>query len=65
MKDAVAEIVGAATWKLGAILRTVRFFTDAELLLLYKSKLLPFLEYRTAVIYHACDTTLPPLDNLQ
>ena len=63
MKDAVAEIVGAATWKLGVILRTARFFTDAELLLLYKSKLLSFLEYRTAAIHHACDTTLRPLDN--
>ena len=65
MKDAVVEIVGAATWKMGAILRTARYFTDAELLQLYKSKLLSFLEYRTAAIYHACDTTLRPLDNFQ
>ena len=60
MKDAVVEIVGAATWKMGAILRTARYFTDAELLQLYKSKLLSFLEYRTAAIYHVCDTTLRP-----
>ena len=51
MNDVIAEIVGSATWKMGAILRTARYFNDAELIHLYKSKLLPFLEYRTAAIY--------------
>ena len=60
MNDAIAEIVGSATWKMGAILRTARYFNDAELIHLYKSKLLSFLEYRTAAIYHACNTTLLP-----
>ena len=44
MKDAVVEIVGAATWKMGAILITARYFTNAELLQLYKSKLLLFFQ---------------------
>ena len=65
MNDAIAEIVGSATWKMRAILGIARYFNDAELIHLYKSKLLSFLEYRTAAIYHACNTTLQRLDNFQ
>ena len=32
---------------------------------MYKSQLLSYLEYRTAAIYHACDTILAPLDKFQ
>ena len=32
---------------------------------LYKSKLLGYLEYRTAAVYHATDTLLKPLNELQ
>ena len=65
MQDAVHDIVGEATWKMGAILRTHKFFNDKELVNLYKSKLLSFLEYRTAAIYHACDSVLAPLNAFQ
>ena len=65
MKDAIHELVADASWKIASILRTTRFFTDGELVNLYKSKLLSFLEYRTAAIYHACDTTLAPLNRFQ
>ena len=41
------------------------FFTDAELVNLYKSQLLSYLEYRTPAIYHACDSTLAPLNKFQ
>ena len=32
---------------------------------MYKSQLLSYLEYRTAAIYHACDSILAPLDKFQ
>ena len=32
---------------------------------MYKSQLLSYLEYRTPAIYHACDSTLAPLDKFQ
>ena len=41
------------------------FFTDAEFVNLYKSQLLSYLEYRTPAIYHACDSTLAPLNKFQ
>ena len=65
MKDAVLEMVGEATWKMAAILRTGIFLTDGELVNLYKSQLISYLEYRTAAIYHACNTVLAPLDSFQ
>ena len=65
MSDAVTELVSEAAWKMASILRTARFFTDGELVNLYKSQLLSYLEYRTAAIYHACDTVLAPLDAFQ
>ena len=37
MRDAVMELVNEATWKMASILRTARFFTDSELVNLYKS----------------------------
>lgn len=46
-------------------LKTARFHRDSDLVPLYKSKLLEFLEYRTPVLYHASDSVLTPLDNLQ
>ena len=65
MRDAVAELVGEASWKMASILRTACFFTDGELVNLYKSQLLSYLEYRTAAIYNACNTVLAPLDACQ
>ena len=65
MRDAVVELVSEASWKLASILRSGRFFTDGELVTLYKSQLLSYLEYRTAAIYHACNTGLAPLDSFQ
>ena len=46
-------------------MRSARFFTDSELVNLYKSQLLSYLEYRTAAIYHACDSILAPLYQFQ
>ena len=32
---------------------------------LYKSQLLPYIEYRTPAIYHACDSAMAAIDNIQ
>ena len=40
MRDAVLEIVSEATWKVAAVLQSARFFTDSELVNMYKSQLL-------------------------
>ena len=65
MTEAVAEMVTASGWKMRTILRTKRFYTDADLIMLYKSHLLSFLEYRTPAIYHATKVMLDRLDAVQ
>ena len=65
MRDAVYEIVSEASWKVASIFRSARLFTGGELVTLYKSQLLSYLEYRTQAIYNACDTVLGPLDKFQ
>ena len=65
MKDAVVELVSDATWKTASILRTGRYFSDGELVNLYKSVLLFYLQYRTAALYHGCNTVLEPLYSFQ
>ena len=65
MEGAVREVATEANWKLKALLRTSRFHYDAQLVDLYKSRLLGYLEYRTAAVYHATETALAPLDKVQ
>ena len=65
MKGAVVDLGSEATWKVISIVGTGRYFTDGELVNLYKSPLLSYLEYRAAAIYNACDTVLAPLDSFQ
>jgi hypothetical protein len=65
MERAVNELVLQANWKLIMIIRTRRFYTDGELVLLYKSHLLSFLEYRTPAIYHVTRDILVKLDRVQ
>ena len=49
----------------GVQLEAQRFFTGSDLVLLYKQQILSYLEYRTAAIYHGCDSRLAALDALQ
>jgi len=65
MSAAVSELVTAAGWKMRTILRTKRFYTDADLVMLYKSHLLSFIEYRTPAVYHATLAVLSRLDAVQ
>ena len=65
MSEAVSEIVTAAGWKLRTLLRTRRYYTDSDLIVLYKAHLLSFLEYRTPAVYHATRAVLNRLDSVQ
>ena len=63
MNIAIHECVVDVGWKCRTLLRTQRFYTHGELLGLWKSHILSFIEYRTPAWYHACETALRPLDN--
>ena len=65
MADATEELVSAASWKLRTLIRTRRFYTHADLVVLYKAHLLSFIEYRTPAIYHATRVFLRRLDAIQ
>ena len=65
MLTTIDELITAANWKMRTLLRTRRFYTSAEMLVLYKTNLLPYLEYRTPAIYHARRQQLDRLDNVQ
>jgi len=65
MAGAVSHLIDEAGWKLRTLVRTRSFYSDAELIMLYKAHLLSFLEYRTPAIYHATRTILERLDMVQ
>ena len=52
-------------WKLRTLLRTRRFYIDADMIAFYKAHLLSYLEYRTPAIYHAIRAVLSCLDAVQ
>ena len=57
--------MSSAGWKLRTLLRTRRFYTDADLIVLYKVRLLSHLEYRTPAIYHATRVVISRPDAVQ
>ena len=59
------QVVSFASWKLRTLLRTKRFYSDADLIVLYKAHLLSYLGYRTPAIYHATRAVLRRLDAVQ
>ena len=65
MASAVNEVVTAAGWKLRTLIKTKRYYSDAELVTLYKAHLLSFIEYRTPAVYHATRDILDRLDRIQ
>ena len=65
MEGAVKTLADEGRWKLRTLLRTSNFHLDAQMVDVYKSRLLGYMEYRTAALYHATDTALAPLDAVQ
>ena len=65
MHDAVSNLVRETRWKVLRLLTSRRYFTVTQLVTLYKSHVLGFVEYRTPALYHASLSVLAPLDRLQ
>ena len=64
MHDAVHQCAVEASWRLTALLRTRRFYSFHELVSLYKSQVLSFIEFRTAGLAHAASSVLDELDSV-
>ena len=64
MGQAARDCVADASWRLRTLLPTRRLHTISEVILLFKSHILSYLEYRTPAIYHACTTVLDPIDRV-
>ena len=58
MDEAVSTLANETNWKLRNLLRTRRYFDTKMLVLLFKSRTLGYVEYRTPAIYHASATSL-------
>ena len=65
MTTAIDALITAAAWKMKMLLRTRRFYNSAELVILYKTNLLSYLEHRTPALYHARREMLVRLDQVQ
>ena len=59
------EVARRAGLKLKTLLRTRRFFNLKEMVILYKSHVLPVLEFSTPAVFHASSTVLELLDKVQ
>ena len=65
MHAAICELAQSAKCKLVMILRSRRYYNDAELIGLYKAHVMSFVENRTAAIYHATNTELKSVNRIQ
>ena len=65
MQSELHHLVGNVRWKNQTILRCQRFFGIYDLINVYKSQVLSYIEYRTPGVYHACSTHLDRLDGTQ
>ena len=65
MRAAAQEIAREAGWKVRSLLRCRRFYTTPELVKLYKSQVLSYIESRTAAIHHAAPSVLDAVDRVQ
>ena len=64
MHDAVHECVIACNWKLQSILRSKKFYTDADILITFETHILSYIEYRTVGLCHASPYDLRALDEI-
>ena len=65
MCSAAHEIATEAGWKVKSILRCRRFYSQRELMKLYKAQVLSFIESRTSAIHHAAPSVLDKIDRVQ
>ena len=65
MRSAAHEIAAEAGWKVKSILRCRRFYSQREVMKLYKAQVLSFIESRTSAIHHAAPSVLDKVDRVQ
>ncbi len=65
MHDGARKVATEAGWRLQAILRPRRFFSSPELVRLYKSLVLSYIESGTPGYYHASQSVLDCIDRVQ
>ena len=65
MDDECFNIKSQCHWKLGILYRTQKYHSVETLITLYKSHILSFIEFRTPAIYHACNTILDEVGDIQ
>ena len=65
MATAVHKCATKAAWKTKALLRTHRFYSTVDLMMLYKSHVLSFIEYRTPGVHFESASVLKDLDDVQ
>ena len=65
MNVAVHKCACRAAWKTKSLLRSRRFCSDSDLIMLYKSHVLSYIEYRTAGIHFASSSVLREIDDVQ
>ena len=65
MTDMLLDLAQDAWWKLKSVLRTKRCVTSIQLVDIYKSQILSYVEYHTPAIYHVRSSALQILDSVQ
>ena len=65
MHKAVHKCAIQASLKSRSLLRCRRFYNTADMIMLYKSHILSYIEYRTAGIHFACTSVLAEVDDVQ
>ena len=65
MHDAINPCACEGGWRVRNILWSRRYFSVRELIVLYKSHVLSYIEFRTPAISHASSSALSTLDNVQ
>ena len=65
MLAGITKLSKEAGWRLQSILRPRRFFSERQLMTLYKSRVLSFIEAGTPGYYHAAPSVLYLLDRVQ
>ena len=65
MRSAAHEVAREAGWKTRSLLRCRKFYSQPEMVKLYKSQVLSFIESRTAALHHAAPSVLDVVDRVQ
>ena len=65
MRSAAQEVAREAGWRVRSLLRCRRFYRTSELVMLYKSQVLSYIESRTAALHHAAPSVLDGIDRVQ